>query len=698
MRLAVRCALLSLLPMLHLGLLGPGGAVTADEGMWLFNNPPRDMLRKKYQLELTDSWLEHVQKASVRFNNGGSGSFVSCDGLVITNHHIGADSLQKLSPKDADYLHDGYFARSQAEELACPDLELNVLQSIEDVTARVNFAVKPDASPAEAAVARRAVMAIIEKESLEKTGLRSDVVTLYQGGLYHIYLYKKYTDVRLVFAPEHAIASFGGDVDNFEFPRHSLDICFFRVYEHGKPAQIQHYLKWSPSGPQAGDLVFVSGHPGTTNRMETLARLEERRDHALPYFLNRLRCMEALLSQFSERSPAHRRMARHDLNRVANTRKASQGQFQGLLDPTILAHKAAEEQELRKRVDENPSLRAQCSYAWDRIAAVQKSLVTFEYEHALLETGHAFDSQLFKIARHLVRLADEKRKPSAERLRDYRDSNLESLQLEIFSPAPIQAELERAKLGGSLTFLAEVMGGGHPEVKKIFAGKSPAARAAEVVSGTKLFDSAERKRIAAGGLAAIVESSDPMILLARLVDDRARLLRKRFENEVEEVERQAYSQIAKARFELLGTTVAPDATFTLRLAFGVAKGYKVDGVDVPFTTTLAGAFSRAEEMGTREPFELPRRWIEGKAKLDPQTPFNFAATSDTIGGNSGSPVLNRAAELVGINFDRNRHGLVRNFVYSEEQARHISVHSRGILEVLRKLYGADSLVRELTAG
>jgi hypothetical protein len=663
--------------------------------MWLLNQPPRSLLKKKYDFDLTDDWLKHAQLASVRFNDGGSGGFVSPDGLIVTNHHVGADSLQKLSPKERDYYRDGYYARRHSDELKCPDLELNVLQSIEDVTARVNEAVKDGLTPAQAFAARRAVMAEIEKESLKKTRLRSDVVTLYHGGMYHLYRYKKYTDVRLVMAPEQAIASFGGDTDNFEYPRYDLDVCFFRAYEDGKPAKVGHYLRWSPTGPKEGDLVFVTGHPGSTNRLDTLARLKHRRDVMLPYWLNKLRSQESLLLQFSGRGPEQEKMARKDLARVANTRKAVTGQYQGLLDPGVMAQKAKEEQALRRKVAGDPARTKAYGNAWGRIEEAQKVLAKFEAELSLVERGDAFDSRLFRIARHLVRLAAEKPKANADRLREYRDSNLESLQFQLFSPAPIHPELERAQLANSLSFLAQTLGGEHRLVKKALAVRSPAYRAADVVDGSKLADVAERRRLAKGGKSAIEKSTDPMIRLAVLMDDDARKLRKRYEDQVEEVERQANGQIARARFEVYGRGIAPDATFTLRLAFGVVKGYRVDGEELPYATTFGGAFERADKQQNREPFALPKRWREGKDRLDLKTPFNFVSTADTIGGNSGSPVLNRAGELVGLNFDRNRHGLVRNFVYTDEQARHISVHSRGILEALRRLYEAGPLVEEL---
>ncbi|MEO2091018.1 MAG: S46 family peptidase, partial [Gemmataceae bacterium] len=632
-------------------------------------------------------------KASVRLNSGGSGGFVSADGLLVTNHHVAADSLQKLSGKGNDLYQGGFYAKERKDELKCPDLEINVLQSIEDVTGRVNAAVT-DAK--DAAAARRAVLSEIEKESLTKTGLRSDVVTLYQGGAYHLYRYKKYTDVRLVFAPEHHIAGFGGDVDNFEYPRHGLDVAFFRAYENDRPVKCDHFFRWSETGPAENDLVFVTGHPGTTNRLETLVKLHHRRDVTLPYTLNRLRNLEAALTQYGDKGPEQRRQAGTALHSVANSRKAFAGQLQGLLDPKILEQKDRQERQLQGTQPTEVAPRSKDPSApWQAIEAIQKTYRTFEREHALYETGHAFTSELFTVARHCVRLADELTKKSPDRLREYRDSNLDSLKFGLFSPAPVYKDLERAKLQASLTFLAETLGGDHKLTRLALGDKNPAQRATELVEST-LYDPAVRKKLADGGAKAIADSKDPMIWLAKAIDAESRALRKRFETEVEEPERQAYAEIAKIRFAALGKSVAPDATFTLRLAFGVVKGYQVDGEKLPFHTTFGSAFDRAAAMNNRDPFELPERWVKGKDKFDLATPFNFVSTADTIGGNSGSPVLNRAGELVGINFDRNRHGLVRNFVYTEEQARHIAVHSRAVLEALRKLYAADALASELT--
>jgi hypothetical protein len=680
-------------------------AAFGDEGMWLFTNPPRKSLEDRYHFNPSAKWLEHLQKASVRFNSGGSGSFVSADGLVMTNHHVGADCLQKMGDEKHNYYRDGFHAKTRAEEMKCSDLELNVLMSIEDVTERVNAAVKPGMDPDKAFSARRAVMAEIEKKSRDETGLRSNVITLYNGGLYHLYRYKQYTDVRLVFAPEQQIAFYGGDPDNFEYPRYDLDVCFFRVYEEGKPAKIEHHLKWSKAGAADDELVFVSGHPGKTDRMATLAELEYMRDHQFPGLLQRLNRLEVLLSSFSARSEENARQAKELLFTIQNSRKARVGGLAGLLDPDLMVRKREAEYKLREAADREEKL-ADARTSWDRIAKAQKVRVSLLRPYTMLEGttnvsspsygGAGFSSDLFTIARILLRAADERTKPNAERLQEFRESSLDSLKLRLFSDEPIYHNYEIVRLADSLTFLCGELGYRNDLVQKVLAGKSPSERAVDLVKGSKLKDVALRKKLYDGGKDAVEACADPMIALARLVDPQARAVRKKLETDVEEVDRQAYGEIAKVKFAVEGTTTYPDATFTLRLAFGVVKGYDENGKKVPFETDYAGLYQRAKEMNNRPPFDLPERWVRAKDKLDLKTPLNFVCTADIIGGNSGSPVVNRDAEVVGLIFDGNIQSLVLDFAYTEEQARALAVHSRGIVEALRKVYDAGELADELT--
>jgi hypothetical protein len=668
----------------------------ADEGMWLYSAPPREQIRAKYGFELTDAWLEHLMKASVRFNSGGSGSFVSADGLVITNHHVGADDLQKLSDATHNYLRDGFIARSPDEEKRCVDLELNVLQSIEDVTARVNAAVPAGLTGDAAATERRKIIAQIEKESLDKTGLRSDVVTLYQGGAYHLYRFKKYTDVRLVFAPEQQIAFYGGDPDNFEFPRYCLDVCLFRVYENDRPAQIQHYLAWSRNGTKEGDLTFVSGHPGSTNRQFTMAELEFLRDTQYPYIVPRIKRIEVALSTWSDRSEENARRAKDELFGFQNARKVYDGRQNGLYSASILAPKTAQEKSFKQQVGDRPNGRAVLA-AYDTIANAVRAQTKIYEDYRLLEGGHAFMSDLFYTARTLLRAGEERPKPNGERLREFGDARRESFELDLFSDKPIYPDLEIVKLTDALTLFVEKTGFEDPLVQAVLAGKSPRERAAELVNRTKVRDVAFRKKLYEGGASAVMSAKDPMIELARLVDQKARTLRKEWEAH-EETRQQAHGVIEKARFEVEGPTRAPDATFTLRLSYGPVKGYDEGGKRIAPYTVFSGLYARNAEHNNKEPFDLAPRWFERKSALNLNTPFNFVNTADIIGGNSGSPVVNTAGEFVGIIFDGNLSSLVLDFAYEDKHARAISVDSRAIIESMRNVYGVDHLVNELLNG
>jgi regulator of RNase E activity RraB len=666
-------------------------SLQADEGMWLYNAPPLKQLKEKYGFEPSKEWLDHLQKSSVRFNSGGSGSFVSPDGLVMTNHHVGADDLQKLSElKKVDYLKLGFEARTKAEELKCPDLELNVLQGIKDVTNEVTAAVTPGMAPADAVKARQQKIEELQKAVAdEKAGIRADVVTLFAGGAYHLYTFKKYTDIRLVFAPEKQIAFFGGDPDNFEFPRFDLDMCFFRVYENDAPIKCEHYLKWSAAGSKENELTFVSGHPGRTNRQNTVAELEYLRDVGYPSVLSRLARLEVLLGSWVARSEDNRKKGEDDLFGIQNSRKARIGGLQGLLDPKLFNRKKEEEAKLRAFIEKLPAAEREAGLkAFDMIAASQKKRA----EYLKDQVAFGFNSQAFATAQTLLRYADEMKKEPKDRLPEFGETRLPSLKRSLLSPVPVEVDYETLKMADSLSQFALAYGADNELVKKVLAGKSPQERAYELVSGTKVIDLDTRTKWFEGKEAP---ESDPMIALARLVDEPTRALRKKTENEVDEPKRQASAVLAKARAAMDAGNTYPDATFTLRLSYGPVKGYTENGKQVPAFTTLAGLYERSKQQGNTGPFELPKKWEEKKQSLDLTTPFNFVSTADIIGGNSGSPVVNTSGEVVGLIFDGNIQSLVLDFIYDDTQARAVSVDSRAIIEGLRKVYDAAWLADEL---
>lgn len=664
-----------------------------DEGMWLFNKPPVEKVKSSYGFEITPPWLEHLQKSAVRFG-GASGSFASANGLVLTNHHVGSGQLEKLSTPERDLHKRGFYAATLEEELRCPDLELNVLMSIEDVTVRVRDAVKAAATPEAGARARRAVIAEIEKESQDATGFRSDVVTLYQGGAYHLYRYDRYTDVRLVFAPDAQAATFGGDPDNFEFPRYCLDLCFFRVYRDGKPASTPNFLKWNAAGAKEGELVFVAGHPGRTNRLNTYAELVGMRDDGLPFRMEQIYRGEAVLEAWAARDRENRRRATGSITGIRNGRKAVGARLEGLLDNSFMEQKAKDEAKLREGLRAKPEWK-DADAAFDRIAAAEKEGTAIALRGRLLGEGGGFSTSIFGIARTLLRAGDERPKPNSERLKEFQDAGRVSLELDLFSDEPIYRDMETEKLASSLTVLCNKLGADDPLVKKIMAGKAPRERAVELVSGTQLTEVALRKKLYEGGREAVAACQDPMLDLARIVDVESRELRKRSEA-IDEVVKQAHEKISAARFALEGDANYPDATGTLRLAFGVVKSYHEGTVDVPSATTLGGLFARSELQGAVPPFQLPETWAKAADKIQRDTPYNFVCTTDITGGNSGSPVLNQKGELVGLVFDGNQDNLKLGFGYREGNGRCVSVHAAGMLETLDKIYGAKRVVEEIT--
>jgi len=665
----------------------------ADEGLWTYDNPPLKQLKEKYGFEPTREWLDKVRLASVRFMDGGSGSFVSPDGLMITNHHVGLGCIQNLSSAENDYVKNGYYAPTRDEEAACPGYEVNVLVSMEDVTARVQGAAKPEMSDAQAREARKAATATIENDCSASTGLRCNVVTLYQGGEYHLYRYKKYTDVRLVFAPERQIAFFGGDPDNFTFPRHDLDICLMRAYEGGKPVGSASHLRWTSKGVSEGDLVFVSGHPGSTSRAETMARLEYLRDRAWPFRLEMYERRLNALRSYATLGEEQKRRALDQIFGYENSHKAVGGYYAALLDAKAMARKAEEEKALRAKVAADPALARRVGDPWATVAAIQQKVAARAMDVRLV----GFDgSQLLGIAGQIVQYVAEVEKPNEKRYEEYVDANLDSLRNVLLSPAPIHADLEVVTLTDQLGLALDKLGPDHAFTKAALGGKTPAEAAKAAVTGTKLQDPAVRKALLDGGVAAVSASTDPMIVLARRIDPLAREVRKFLEDEVDAPTTRAMEKIAQARWTIHGRTVYPDATFTLRLACGTVKGFPAEGTTVAPFTTFYGLFDRSLSHGGTEPWALPARWREKVSSIDGSVRLNFTSTNDTIGGNSGSPVVDRAGDFVGIVFDGNIHSLAWDYYFTDEQGRAVSVDARAILEALRKVYGADALVRELT--
>jgi hypothetical protein len=664
----------------------------ADEGMWTYDAFPVEQVRARYGFAPSPAWLEHARLASVRLAGGCSGSFVSPDGLVLTNHHCVHDCVEQLSTAERDLVNDGFLARARADERRCPAMEVNQLVRITDVTARVRAATKGLSGEAFLR-AERAETARLEQACQTSAALRCEVVTLYQGGLHHLYEYRRHQDVRLVFAPEFRIAFFGGDPDNFMFPRYDLDAAFLRVYEGGAPLRSSSHFRFSPAGARPGELTFVSGHPGGTDRDLTVAQLELQRDVVLPDRIARSAELRGLLTGFQLLGAEQARTAKAALFYEENSLKVYRGRFAALQDRAFFRSLAAREEALRAGIARDPALAREALPAFDQVARAVERARALRDAYGFLELG--FHGQLFPIGRQLVRGAAERAKPNGLRLEEYRDSALPATTQELFSEAPIHPALEKLLLGHSLAKLRERLGPDHPAVKAVLGAESPEGLAARVVDGTALRDPAARRALWDGGAAALAASEDPLVALARAVDPAARAARAAYEAEVEAPLEQAHERIAAARFALLGRTRYPDATFTLRLSYGAVQGWTEAGREIPPFTTLAGAFARHTG---QDPFALPPSWLARKDALDLSTPFNLVTTNDIIGGNSGSPVVNREAQVVGLVFDGNVHSLGGNYGFDPASNRAVAVDSRAILEALTRIYGATELAAELRPG
>ncbi len=660
--------------------------------MWTLNHFPSELVARQYGFSPSQDWLDHVRLSSVRLARGCSGAIVSPDGLVMTNHHCAHHCIEQISSARKNYDENGFYAATAADEQKCPAMEVNQLIDITDVTGRVQTVTQGLTGKAYND-ALKAEQSKIEKECASGDDLRCDVVSLYHGGMYQLYKYKRFQDVRLVFAPEFSIAFFGGDPDNFMFPRYDLDVAFVRIWVAGKPAHMDHYFKWSPNGAQPAELTFVSGHPGHTSRTLTMAELEYARDYALPPRLMRLAEARGVLREFQKLGPEPKRISTATLFYVENGVKALKGRREALLDPNLMRAKRQAEQVLRARTQADPQLRAEVDGAWDAIAAAERDLVDIRKPYVCLETpASCFWSDLFGFARTLLRVGEESSKPNEKRLREFGDSQMPAVRQQLLSAAPIHDDLEILTLTLGLTQMREDLGADDPIVRKVLGKQSPEELATALVKGTRLKDLNMRKQLLDGGKAAIDASHDPMIELARRIDPDARAVRTLFEDRVEAVVDKNSERIAKARFRVYGTSIYPDATFTLRLAFGEVKGWPEQGRDVAPITTFGGAFDRATG---QPPFALPRSWLAAKDKINPSTPLDFCSTNDIIGGNSGSPIINKNAEIVGLIFDGNIHSLGGDYAFDASKNRAVAVHSAGLVEALDKIYGARRVLKEL---
>ena len=672
-------------------LLAAAPAIHAEEGMWTFDNPPVKQLRTKYGFTPTQAWLDHLRLSSVRLNDGGSGSFVSPDGLLLTNHHVARGQLQKNSTAGNDYLRDGFYADTPDQEMKSPDLDVNVLVSAQDVTARVQGAAKGIADDAKALKARDAEIAAIEKESKDKTSLRSDVVSFYQGGEYWLYQYKAYTDVRLVFAPEQQAAFYGGDPDNFTYPRYDLDMALFRVYDNGKPLHTDNYLKWSAGGAAPGELIFISGHPGSTERDDTVAQLLVERDVRIPAMIEYLQHRISAAQAFAAQGPEQARLVGSTIFNLQNSLKVYIGRAEALADPAILAKKQADENDFRQKVDANPEWRKSYGDAWSTVANVVEKAKPEVKSQVFRRT----DSRLFTIALTIVQYVTEVKKPDGDRLPQYHEAGLDTLKFQLLSPAPIYPSTEKLFMTTALKLDQEKLGKDDAYVQAILQGGDVDATVNSLVDGTKLADPAFRKSLLDGGEAAVDASTDPMIKAARRLDPIVRETQRRLRDTINSVLTRASEQLGKARFKVYGKNAYPDATFTLRLSYGTVDGYPYNGTIAPPFTTFYGLYDRAASFSNKPPFNLTPKETADRDKLDLSTPFDFVCTGDIIGGNSGSPVVNRNGELVGLIFDGNIESMAGDFVYDGTMNRAVAVHSAGMIEGLRKIYGAGALADEL---
>lgn len=692
-RCALGCLALTVLAWLGIAAAAFPGSARADEGMWTFDHFPSAKVKARYGVDISQGWLDHVRGAAVRLSTGCSASIVTATGLVLSNHHCVRDCAQEHSTDTRDYVKDGFLATRREDELLCAGMVAEVLSGITDVTARVTAAAAGKTGQA-FIKARDAAIAAVEKEGCKgkEQKYRCQVITLYEGGQYKLYTYRKYTDVRLVFAPEGDTAFFGGDPDNFNFPRYDLDCSFVRLYENGKPAVTPDHLRWSTEPPKDGEPLFVAGNPGSTDRLLTADQLDTLRDLSLPETLILLSELRGRLLRFTQESADHARIADDALFDVENSFKALHGEEEALVDPALITAKRAEDRKLRRTVARNPKLAAQVGDPWAAIARAQPHLKALYARYMFLEQRAGILSDLFGYARALVRAAQERTKPNSERLPEYTDSRLALLSKRLLDARPVYPELERLMLEFWLSKLRENLTADSPDTR-LFLGKDSPEGLASQLATSRLGDPAVRKALWDGGINAVRASTDPMIRFVLRTDAASRAVRKQYEQEVSGPVARASQRIARARFAVLGTSVYPDATFSLRLSYGKVGGWVENGTAVPAFTYFSGLWQRATG---QPPFRLTPRWQRAQGKVNPHTVLDFVSDNDIIGGNSGSPAIDASGQVVGAIFDGNIHSLGGAFGFDDRLNRAVSVSTAAITEALRNVYGAAGLVAELT--
>ncbi len=669
-------------------------SVLADEGMWTIDNFPDDRIQSRYGVTIDEDWLRSAQLATTRLENGCTGSFSSADGLVLTNNHCVWGCIRNLSTAERNLSDEGFMAVTREEELRCPGQQISVLMNYSNVTDQVANATS-GLDDAEANEARKATLTELESACEEASGgeLNCEAVTLYNGGQYFIYEYKRYDDVRLVFAPELDIAAFGGDPDNFNFPRWCLDMSFLRAYEDGEPASTPNFLEWRQGGPTDGEPIFITGHPGSTDRQLTMSQLRMLRDLTYPNWLLRYSEFRGRMLAWGDTSDEAARVVQQRILGFENGIKVRRNLLRALQNDAMMAEKARQEQALRDAVNADPELRAMYGEAWDLIdGAVEAHRNMFE-EHLFIEDLAGLQGDLFWAARAIVRGTAERELPNSERIRAYTDAALPQLEQFLLAERPIDRGYERLRLSFSLAKMREWLGPDSVYVHRILGNESPEALAASLVDNTRLDDPDFRRELWEGGLTAVMESDDPMIRLALSIDGDARALRQRYEDTVEAPRTRGEAMVADARFHIYGTETYPDATFTLRVTYGAVEGWDERGAAVePFTQT-----SRLFERTTgQRPFMLPPSWQRAREDLNSDTPFNFVATTDITGGNSGSPMMAADGSLIGLAFDGNIHSIAGDYWFDESINRTVGVNTAIMLEALDVVYGAEHLIEELT--